>query len=246
MEAQMWTLPSLPGNSTGLQILQFKSVFCGFDSTSYPNLKRLIFQNRWELSWQILIKLTCERRCYRVWGKTKPKWQKLHWAICAASALPELFQFQVNVGTVSFVWRKGLRPWENYCRIFSGSLLFLLSKPGWFLCGIGFHCKRTAQFTRSFPAVLHSPDIRLREALVTFIYPLLSLQTGICKLAFLWAERVSWPEIGSLGLPSGVLPPSRSRAACTQGRGSPAPEEQSPQLPGSEDRRSSPLCFEVP
>lgn len=66
MEAQMRTLPSLPGNSTGLQILQFKSVFCGFDSTSYPNLKRLIFQNRWELSWQILIKLTCERQCYLI------------------------------------------------------------------------------------------------------------------------------------------------------------------------------------
>lgn len=38
---------------------------------------------------------------HRVRDKTKPKWQKLRWVICAASALPDFFQFQVNVGTVS-------------------------------------------------------------------------------------------------------------------------------------------------
>lgn len=38
---------------------------------------------------------------HRVRDKTKPKWQKPCWAIRAASALPELFQIQVNVGTVS-------------------------------------------------------------------------------------------------------------------------------------------------
>lgn len=120
---------------------------------------------------------------HHVWGKTKPKWQKLYWAI--GSALPELFQFQVNVGIVSLVWRSSLRPWENYHRFFSGFLPFLMSKPGWFLCGlVGFHCKRTAQFTFSFPAVLHSPDTRVPEALLTFIYPLFSYKSEYASWLF--------------------------------------------------------------
>lgn len=99
---------------------------------------------------------------------------QLHWAICAASALPELFTSQVNLGTVnsskaarlclkeeSEASRKSL---QNFSVFSSG---FLCPNLDDFHAVLDF----IARFTCNSPAVPHSPDTRLEEALVTFIYP---------------------------------------------------------------------------
>lgn len=156
---------------------------------------------------------------YLVSNKTKPKWQLLG-TVCVASALPELFQFQVNLGTVNssktarlcleeqWVFEKALT--DLFCFSSLSDVQIRTLCVCVCVCGIEFHCKRAAQFTSNIPAVLHSPDVR--EDLVTSARLHFPTDWDM-QSDFLSSCR--WLSLKSrLGLPSGVLPPSRSRLGC--------------------------------
>lgn len=63
------------------------------------------------------------------------------------------------------------------------------------MCGIELHCKSSlssfiAQLTFKFPAVLHSPDIRLWGGVWSLLLDSIFLQIGMCNLTFLPAALV--------------------------------------------------------
>lgn len=201
-------------------------MLCGFDSTSSPNLKKLIFQHRWEVSWQILIKLTGERWWYLILFQTKLSQNDmssvelfvLHLPCQSCSSSRWIWEQWTLLRQLSFVRRNSLRFWESSYGFFL--FFFPFWCPNQDLCvwhwialqklTFKFHCSAHFQV----PSCPAQPWYKtLGGGLVTSTW--LHFPTDWDVQSDFPSSCTGWLPLRSrLGLPSGVLPPSRSRLGC--------------------------------
>lgn len=178
------------------------------DLNPHPALtwKGLFFQNRWEQRWQILIKVTCEKRCYLITFETKPSQitkalLSYPCCICRARVVPG------DCGNCGFFLsgRTVQSPKKNDWNFFScfSSPFWCPNRGDFFFFFFRVVLDFTAKERLGSPVALElscSALVRDSGSLGGFYLP------GILRRSGRWGR-----------LPSGVLTSSRSRPSCSAG-----------------------------